>query len=50
MKPLRTHHLSLVSKEVDLLKSLVLNEFQTITLVPPFRENIKGDLTADGER
>lgn len=42
--------MSFVPKEVYLFKSLVLNEFQTITLIPPIRENIKGDLTTDGKR
>ena len=42
--------MSLVPKEVDLLESFVLYKLQTVTLVPPIRENIKGDLTPDGKR
>lgn len=49
-KQLKTHHMSLVPKEVDLLESFVLYKLQTVTLVPPIRENIKGDLTPDGKR
>lgn len=35
---------------MDFLKSFILNEPQTITLVPPIRENVKGDLAPDGNR
>lgn len=39
----------LVPEEVDLFESLVFDELQTITLVPSVRENVKRDLTANGE-
>lgn len=49
-KTAETHYVSLVPKEVNFLESVALNESQTVALVPPIGENIKGNLTADGER
>jgi hypothetical protein len=45
----RTHLVSLVTKEMDLVKALVFNVTKSIRLVPSRGEHIKGDLTTNGE-
>lgn len=43
-----THH-GLVAKEMDGLEAFVLDVPQAVGLIPARGENIKGDLSADGE-
>jgi len=42
--------LGLVSKEVDLLESLVFEMPEAVALVPALREHVDGNLAANGER
>jgi hypothetical protein len=44
----RKYRISLVSEEVNLLESFIFDVSQAVGFIPSVREDIKGDLTADG--